>query len=213
MKSSQWFLAITLFSAGVVRAGQIDMDDPRRAVGREDDIRVDALLIDETITPGSPIGVTYQVHNLTSHPIAVAEKLCIASFDPDSLTVTVAIGSEVPSNGFLPKMVTIAPGQKKTFSAGAIFNLVTTAVRSPFTAVPRYVQIKVNVLRDLVPFHALLQQQAQSPHSVALTDDQFAKWLESNESIFLNSLPVRFDARGRRGGGADAERHSLFSSP
>lgn len=113
----------------------------------------------------------------------------------------------------LPKMVTIAPGQKKTFSVGATVNLATTTVRSPFTAVPRYVQIKVNVLRDLVPFHALLQQQAQSPHPVALNDDQFTQWLESNDSIFLNNVPVRFDPRGRHGGGADAERHSLFSSP
>ena len=74
-------------------------------------------------------------------------------------------------------------------------------------------QIKVNVLRDLVPFHALLQQQARSPHPVALSDDLFAQWLESNESIFLNSVPVRFDPRGRRTSGADAERHSLFGSP
>lgn len=97
MKSSQLFLAIALFSAGAVRAGQIDMDDPRRAVGREDDIRVDAVLIDDTVSSGSAIGVTYQVHNLTSHPIALAEKLCTASYDAASRTITVAIGSEVPA--------------------------------------------------------------------------------------------------------------------
>lgn len=213
MKSSQLFLAIAFLSAGAVRAGQIDMDDPRRAVGREDDIRIDALLIDDTVSSGSSIGVTYQVHNLTSQPIAVADKLCTATFDADSQTITVAIGSEVPANGMLPKMIVIAPGRKRTFSVGAILNLVTTSVRTPFTVVPRYVQIKVNVLRDLVPFHALLQEQARSPHPVALSDDQFAQWLESNESIFLNSVPVRFDPRGRRGSGVDAERHSLFGSP
>jgi len=213
MKSSKLFLAIALVSTGTVRAGQIDMDDPRRAVGREDDIRIDALLIDDTVSSGSAIGVTYQVHNLTSNPIAVAEKLCTATFDADSRTITVAIGSEVPANGMLPKMAVIAPGRTKTFSVGAIFNLVTTTVRSPLTAVPRYVQIKVNVLRDLVPFHPLLQQQARSSLPVALSDDLFAQWLESNESIFLNSVPVRFDPRGRRTSGADAESHSLFGSP
>jgi hypothetical protein len=75
------------------------------------------------------------------------------------------------------------------------------------------VQIKVSVLRDLVPFHGLLKQQAEGPQPIALSDDQFALWLESNESIFLNSVPVRFSPRGRRIGGADAERHSLFGSP
>jgi hypothetical protein len=211
MESSKLFLVVALISAGAARAGQIDMDDPRRAVGREDDIRIDATLLDDTVAAGSVIGITWQIQNLTTHPIAVAEKLCSASFDADSSTITVAIGSEVPVNGIMPKLATIKPGEKKTFTIGAMFTLVTSTVRSPFVAVPRYVQIKVNVLRDLVPFHALLLQQAQSPHPVALTDDQFDHWMESNDSIFLNVVPVRFDAaRSRRGSAADAERHSMF---
>jgi hypothetical protein len=214
MKSSKLFLTIALLSAGAARAAQIDMDDPRRAVGREDDIRIDATLLDDTVSAGSVIGVTWQIQNLTNHPIAVAEKVCSSSFDADSSTITVAIGSEVPVNGMMPKMVTINAGDKKTFTIGAMFNTVTSNVRSPFVAVPRYVQVKVNVLRDLVPFHALLQQQAQSPHPVALTDDQFDHWMESNDSIFLNTVPVRFDAtRSRRSGAADAERHSMFGTP
>ena len=213
MKSSKLFLAIALFSAGAVSAARLDMDDPRRAVGREDNIRIDAVLLEDTVSPGAVIGVTFQIQNLTDHPIAVAEKLCATSYDADSRTITVAIGSEVPPNGVLPKMVTIDPGQKKTFAVGAIFNLVTSSIRSPLTAVPRQVETKVSVLRDLQPFLALLQHQEKSTQPVELSDAQFGQWLESNDSIFLNKVPVRFELRGRRGSGAEADRNTLFGSP
>lgn len=214
MKSSRLFAVVTLFSISAASAAQLDMSDPRRSVGREDDIRIDALLLDDTVSSGSTVGVTVQIQNLTSHPIAVADKVCSTSYDPDSQTITLSIGSEVPSNGMLPRMVTIEPGKKRVFSTGAMFTIATAGIRTPFNAAPRFVQIKVSVLRDLVPFRALIQKQLQSPHPVALSDELFDKWLESNDSIFLNSVPVRFDnSRNRRNGAADAERHSMFGSP
>ena len=213
MKSRELLFTIALFSAGAASAARVDMDDPRRAVGREDDIRIDAVLLEDTVSPGSVIGVTYQIQNLTEHPIAVAEKLCTASYDADSQTVTVAIGSEVPANGILPKMVTIAPGQKKTFAVGAIFNVISSSIRSPLSQVPRLVQMKVSVLRDLTAFQGLLQKQSESDQAITLTDDQFSHWLEANDSIFLNTVPIRFEWRGKRTGGADAERNTLFGSP
>ena len=216
MKSSRLYVAVTavatVINVAPVFAGRIDMNDPRRAVGRESDIRVDAQLNDDTIASGQTIGVIYQIQNLTAVSIAVAEKVCSASYDADSQTVTVAVGSEIPANGNMPKMVIIPAGQKKTFSAGTMFNLATPTVRSPLAGAPRFVRIKVHVLRELGPFHEALTRAEKTPQPVPLTDAEFDAWLEMNETIFLNELPVRFDSSRDRMITAEQQRHSLFRS-
>lgn len=193
-------------------APKIDMTDPRRALGREDDVRVDAQLLQDTVSPGGPLGVTYQIQNFTKVPVAVAEKICAASYDSDSRTITLAIGSEVPIDGAMPRLSVINPGEKKTFTTGATLRIAVAATRSPFSATPRFVQIKVSVLRDLDPFRELIVAQAKSPNPapVALSDAQFESWLESNDTIYLNALPVQFEAKGRGALRDVAERSGSF---
>jgi hypothetical protein len=173
------------------------MDDPRRAVGREADVRVDAQLLDDTVSPGSTIGVTYKVANLSKQPIAVAEKQCEVSFDGDSRTITVGLGSEIPSNGAMPNVVVVAPGETKTFTAGATLRIAAAAVRTPFTIIPRLVQIKVSVLRDVSAFVDIIHRQSATTKDIQLSDAQFERWLESSETIFLNPIPVRYEAKNR----------------
>src|SRR5688572_10553505 len=93
----------------------IDMEDPRRAVGRQNDVRVDATLIQDTVSPGTPVGVVYQIQNFSAGRIAIADKVVNAEYDADSQTITLAIGAEVPEDGRMPRMVTIEPGEKKVF--------------------------------------------------------------------------------------------------
>lgn len=199
MKSSNLFLATTttLLIAAAAHAASVNMDDPRRALGREDDVRIDAQLFTDTVSSGTPISVTYQIQNLTQLPVAVAAKSATATYDSDTQTITFAIGSEVPQDGQMPQLVTIGPGEKKTFQVAATPQFVLPRVRSPFVAVPRYVQVKVNILRNLEPFAPLLERQSKSPnHRIALSDDQFDSWLESNDAIFLNTIPVHWQPRG-----------------
>lgn len=188
------------------------MTDPRRALGREDDVRVDAQLIQETISSGAPVGITYQVQNLTEHPIAIADKLCDVSYDIDSRTITLSVGSEVPKNGEMPHLTLIAGGAKKTMTIGAMLHVTTPSVRSPFVSVPQYLEIHVNVLRDLASFQALIDEQGKTTTPIMLTDRQFDEWLQNNDTIFLNAIPVHYvvapksnltDAsRGSNGGGS-----------
>src|SRR5436305_15242231 len=99
MKSSgRIAVAVTVFLlvSSTLRAAGVDFKDPRRALGREDDIKVDAQMLQETLSPGSPISVTYQVENLTSAPIAIADNVADASFDADSQTITVSLSPERP---------------------------------------------------------------------------------------------------------------------
>ena len=176
------------------------MDNPRRTVGRENNVRVDAQLLQDTVSPGSTIGVTYQIENTSDAPVAVADKVSDASYDSDSQTITVSIGSEVPQDGKMPHVVTVAPGEKKVFRIGVTPALGAAATRSSL-APPRYVQIKVSILRNLAPFAHLIARQTRTAQT--LPDELFERWFESNDTIFLNTVPVRFSARRNAFAGAD----------
>ena len=201
MKPSKLFYAllaaIVLLHAAAATADGVDMDDPRRAVGREGDVRVDAQLVQDTVSPGTPIGIAWQIENFSSSPVAVADKVADASYDQESRTITVSLGSEVPQDGKMPHVVTVAPGEKKVFRAG-VTPMLGATTRSPM-AVPRYVQVKVSILRDLAPF-------AKVGASATLSDELFDKWFEANDTIFLNSIPVRFSTRRSSNGFVAADQ-------
>lgn len=214
MKSSKLssVAVATLFIAVSARAAHVDMTDPRRALGREDDVRVDAQLIEETVSSGSPVGVMYQIQNLTSQPIAVADKLCDITYDSDSRTITLTVGSEVPNGGQMPHLTVIGPGEKKTLTTGAVLHVTAPSVRSPFVSVPQQVEIHVNFLRDVTPFHVLIEEQGKSAAGAMLTDQQFDQWLQSNDTILLNAIPVRFNAVPRSSPADASENHDSASS-
>src|SRR5213079_3094009 len=89
-------LSAAILIAAAAEAATIDMKDPKRAVGREDDVRVDAELARDSISSPVRIGVTYQVQNLTAASIAIADKIADTSYDPETQTITIAFGAEVP---------------------------------------------------------------------------------------------------------------------
>jgi len=188
-------VAVVFLTTEAIAAG-VDFKDPRRALGREDDIRVDAQIAQDTVSSSSPISVTYQIENLTSEPIAVADRICDSSFDADTQTITISIGAEVPQGTAMPHLVTIAPGQKRVLHTGAMVQ-VEGNWRSPMARVPRYVQITVNVLRDLRPFAKLIEQQSHA--AVPLPNDLFDRWVDSVSTVDLNSLPVRWTNSPRAG--------------
>jgi hypothetical protein len=149
-------------------------------------------MLQETLTPGSPISVTYQVENLTASPIAIADKIADATFDADSQTITVSIGAEIPAGTTMPHLVTIAAGQKRAFRIGASAQVLIPNARSPLARVPRFVQITVNVLRDLKPFAKLIAQQTESAAAPPLPNELFDTWVASVSSVELNVLPIRW---------------------
>lgn len=157
-------------------AAGVNMRDERRAVGTDEGIRIDAQLTTDSVTPHVPIGVTYQVHNLTPRTIGIVEKRCEASYDAETNTITLTIGAEIPAGGLMPHLATIKPGATRLFGAGASFS-------GP--AVPRFVQVRVNVLRDTRDFEPIAEHGK-------LTDTQFDRWIDTNQAIDLNSIPVRY---------------------
>lgn len=195
MRSYKPFLIVSLFIVNLCAAAfaaKVDFKDPRRALGREDDIRVDAELSQDTLTPNSTIAITYQIENLSKSPIAIADKVSDLSFDPDSATVTLSVGSEVPPRN-LPHLTIVDVGQKRVLTAGALVHVLVPSVHTQWTAVPRFVQIKVTVLKDVAAF-ARLMEQAKSASSVPLPNDLFDRWVNGSLSIFLNTIPVYWNA-------------------
>src|SRR5437588_12830617 len=94
MKSSRAIIALAvLLIAATVQAAKVDMRDPRRAVGREDDVRVDAELAQDSVSPHSKICVVYQIQNLTQAPIALADKISDATHDSATQTSPVAFSA------------------------------------------------------------------------------------------------------------------------
>jgi hypothetical protein len=209
MKSTRLFVflltAITLLHVAAANAAGIDMEDPRRALGRENDVRVDAQVLNETVSPGMPIAVTCQIQNFTATPVAIAERIADASYDEESRTITFAIGSEIPTGDSVPRLVLIGPGEKKVFrvSATPVMNVRANSV-TRFGNAPRFIQVKVNILRELGSFNDLIARQAAGPQP--MSNELFDRWLESNDTIYLNSLPVHFAPRTNAGA---AERRGM----
>src|SRR6185295_5262545 len=144
------------------------------------DVRIDAQLLRDTVTPGTPMGVTYQIHNLSASSVAIADKVTDSSYDEDTRTITIGVGSEVPPDGNLPHMVIIKPGEKRVISTAALPALRADALRSTFASVPRFVQVKVAILRDIRPYAALIdKQQGSRAARVRLSDELFDQWFES----------------------------------
>lgn len=202
--SSKMILAVaasTILSLAAGAAESIDMNDPRRSVAREDNVRIDAQLSRDTASPGAPIGVTYQIQNFTNSPVAVADKLSSATYDEDLRTITVSIGSEVPADGTMPHLVTIAPGETKVLRAAAVPSLTASASRETFGQAPRYVQVKVTILRDLTAFAATRVRQT-------LTDDQFTRWMENSNTLLLNAVPIAWSSRNANPGADASQRVS-----
>ena len=187
--------------AGCASSPTVDLDEPRRVVGTEDSVRVDAQIFGERLTTNSSIRLTYDITNDRTRPIAVADIIPEASYDPDTQTVTVTIGSEVPGESLLPRLVSIAPGEKKNFSTVARVNIMVGRAATPLTRFPNALRLKLNFLNDTEVFKQLIAIPERAVHDPKLADELFPKWLERNETLYTNALPMRWgvDPSGEEG--------------
>ena len=210
MRSSKLFAVVALSSISyIANAAQVDFKDPKRALGREDDVRIDAQLAADTLSATSPISVTYQIENLSKSTVAIADKVAESDYDADSQTIILSVGAEVPKGTTMPHMVVIQPGEKRTLTSGSFTRIVVTSVRTPWTSIPRYVEIKVTLLRDVKTFAALIAKQDDSRTPLPFPSDLFERWVEGSGSVFLNSIPIQWKADTHDG---DAESNRRASA-
>lgn len=161
-------LLLALLAGGCASTRTIDPEEPRRIVGTENDVRIDAEVFGEKISAASAVPIRYEITNQRSTPIAVADMVSASSYDPDTRTITVDIGSEVPGTELLPRLIAIAPGEKKSFSTSArVRMLMPGAGRSG--NVPAALRIKLSFLGgDLTVFQPLLAMTQKALNDRAL---------------------------------------------
>jgi len=199
-------VACVLFSAACSSTA-VDMAEPRRVVGTESAVRIDAEITDE-LRPGSPLTITYVITNQRAVAIAIADILPETTFDRETRTVTVSIGSEVPGAVTLPRLVRIGPGEKKSFTTSArLMGMVPVVTVDPRLSSQTLLRLKVNFLGDTAPFVELIDIPERAVADQKRADELFGPWLERNEVVYTNAVPIQVSA-ARRGAEAEAERRT-----
>ena len=184
---------LLVFAAGCASTKTVDFNEPRRVLGTENQVRVDAQVYGDHFSSGSAITIKYDVTNERPNPVAIADILPETSYDDETQTVTVSIGSEVPGNYLLPRLVAIAPGEKKSFQVIARITLMfPTDAMTPLTRYPNALRLKVNFLGDTGPFTQLIGITEKAVSDKKLADSLFPEWLEKNEFVITNPLPMRW---------------------
>jgi hypothetical protein len=212
-RSSRFYLLVcsVLLTLGLVGCAStaVDMAEPRRIVGTQDSVRIDAQVSADQVSPGAHIPITYEITNQRATAIAVAELLPDTSYDAESHTFTVSIGSEVPGNTMLPRLVVIEPGEKKTFSTMARMIYVIPPRADPQRPAPADFRLKLNFLGDTEPFRELIGIKEVAVADAKLADTLFPLWLERNEVVYTNTIPMRWVSRAREIGATPDRRAPL----
>lgn len=212
MKRSAYLLLVVV-AFGCSSAKPVDMKEARRVVGTENGVRVDAEVFGDKLTPNMSLALKYDVTNQRASSILIADIIPQADYDPETQTVTVSIGTEIPGEQFLPRLIPIQSGEKKSFATGVHVVIVSNPT-APWQPRPHALQLKINFLGDSQPFEKLVAIPEKAVHDPQLAQALFSKWVERNESVVTNALPMRWTAmvmddpapiipaarRGRRGG-------------
>lgn len=184
-----------LFLAACATA-PVNMNEPRRVVGTENAVRVDAEISGDELQNGAQVLITYEITNQRAQAIAVADIIPETTYDPETRMMTVGIGSEVPGEVLLPRLVSIGPGEKKAFSTKARVAFALPRTISARTAQPHAeLRLKVNFLSDTSGgFEELIGITEKGIVNPELADALFPIWLERNEVVYTNAVPMRWKA-------------------
>jgi len=183
---------LLLLLAAACATAPVNMKEPRRLVGTDNDVRIDAEIIGDQLSPSARLPIKYDITNNRATPIAVAELIPETTYDPETQTVTITLGAEVPGEQFLPRLTVIAGGAKKSFSSNAAVKIVMPGGPNPFMRFPNAMRVKLNFLGDPKPFRALIDIPERAVHDPKLAAEIFPKWVEGNESVYTNALPMRW---------------------
>jgi hypothetical protein len=191
LKRCAAILGLWLFLVACSSTKPVNMSEPRRVVGTESDVRVDAEVYGDRLGPSVTVPLKYDITNHRQTTILVADLIPESTYDPDTHMVTISIGSEIPGEQYLPRLIPIRPGERKSFSTAAHVVIVANTA-SPWIPRPNALRLKINFLGDPKPFEKLISIPEKAVHDPVLAAQLFPKWVEGNETVFTNSLPMRW---------------------
>lgn len=191
----RFLIPLALLLAAACATAPVDLKEERRVVGTENGVRLDGLIRGDALTLMNSIPFSYDVTNERPLPIAVADIMPASTYDSESRIVTVSIGSEVPGHNLLPRLISIAPGEKKTFSGTIHVRVLPEVSGDPFARpTPRTLQLKLNFLGDVQPFAQLVGIPQRAVSDPRLADSLFPLWLERNEVVLTGTVTMRWKA-------------------
>lgn len=177
--------------ATVSKNTPVDRNEPRRVVGTDNDVRIDGEVLGDHLGAATTLPLKYDITNSRQAPIAIADLIPETTYDEETGTVTISIGSEVPGASLLPHLISINAGETKSFSSVARVNIMLPS-GSAATRVPRQLRLKVNFLDDITQFEKLITMTDKGLYDPRLADDLFPKWVERNQTVYTNALPMRW---------------------
>lgn len=175
-----------------------NLAEERSIVGTENGVRLEAHVFGDQLKEASNVTVNYDIINERNTAVAVADLIPISSYDPDLQIVTLEIGSEVPGEQFLPRLLIIPAGGRKSFTAAAHVGVIHPS-EAHFKRVPNALRVKVNFLGDTRPFEKLIGIPERSVHDPQLANELFPQWVERNEIVITNTLPMHWSVAGGEG--------------
>jgi hypothetical protein len=168
-----------------------EQEEPRRALGTMNDVRIDVAVYSDKLTPNTVVPIKWDITNHRDRTILVADLIPNAMYDPDTRTVTVDLGSEIPGENFLPRLIAVRPQERKSFSGSAHVNIAANPV-SPWTPKPNGIRVRLNFLDDTSTFAPLIEIKEKAVYDPKLADALFQKWVDNNETVVTNTLPMRW---------------------
>jgi hypothetical protein len=169
--------------------------EPRRALGTENGVRIDVEIYSELLSMNASIPMKYDITNHRTETILVADLIPQGNYDPDTQTVTVNLGTEIPGESFLPRLIAIRPEERKSFSTSAHV-VIAANPGTPWSPRPNGVRIRLNFLDDTITFSKLVEIPEKGVNDPKLAADLFQKWVENNETVVTNTLPMRWQGGG-----------------
>jgi hypothetical protein len=182
----------------------LDLREGRKLVGTENGVRVDAEVLADHVVAGTAITIRYTLTNGRPNPIAVADIMAVTTYDPETRILTVNIGSEVPGQQTLPRLIQLSSGETRDFTIGANTSFPAGGARG--AAIPHELRLKLNFLGNVQPFAMLVNIPEKAVVDPKLADELFPKWIEGTESVITNSLPVHWAPRADDPASADSPR-------
>jgi hypothetical protein len=184
-------LLLVLVAACASAPQPVDVTEARRALGTENDVRLDVEIYSDSLTTNSSLPMKYDITNHRKQTILVADLIPIANYDPETQTVTVTLGSEIPGENFLPRLIAVRPEERKSFSTAAHVSIAANP-GTPWAPRPNGVRIRLNFLDDTTTFAKLVDIPEKAVYDPKLASELFQKWVENNESVVTNTLPMRW---------------------
>lgn len=169
----------------------VESNEPRRAVGTENGVRIDVEIYSDSLTPNASIPIKYDITNHRNQTILVADLIPSGTYDSDTQTVTVNLGTEIPGEQFLPRLIAVRPEERKSFSTSAHV-VIAANPGTPWTPRPNGVRVRLNFLDDTATFAPLIEIPEKAVHDPKMASDLFQKWVENNETVVTNILPMRW---------------------